>query len=33
MAYYKDEIIGCIIGNIDAVKPHKAYVAMLVVLK
>jgi peptide alpha-N-acetyltransferase len=33
MAYYKDEIIGCIIGNYDTTNPRKAYIAMLVVLK
>ncbi len=33
MAYYKEELIGCIIGNYDTTNPRKAYIAMLVVLK
>ena len=33
MAYYNNEIIGCIIGSYDTVNPKKAYIAMLVVLK
>jgi peptide alpha-N-acetyltransferase len=32
MAYLGEDIIGCIIGNIDASNPRKAYIAMLVVL-
>jgi ribosomal protein S18 acetylase RimI-like enzyme len=33
MAYDKDQIIGCIIGNYDTTNSKKAYIAMIVVLK
>jgi hypothetical protein len=33
MAYYKEQLIGCIIGSYDTTNPKKAYVAMLVVIK
>lgn len=33
MAYYNNDLIGCIIGNYDTNNPKKAYIAMLVVLK
>lgn len=33
MAYYKDTIVGCIIGSYDTTNPKKSYIAMLVVTK
>ena len=33
IAYLQQQPIGCIIGSIDQQNPHKAYIAMLVVLK